>query len=189
MATTTDISETPGLPLGGKPVESPARTGSDLIDAAAAGDRLAPQESDDLLAYFLTNQGLPGDTEVTALSVELGHGQSTRKFSCEVKAVEWSEWQDAIERATNEKTGGFDRFVSSSWVVARALVTPKLGPTIVRMQSENSDTAPADAAALLRRMFRKQSGALLELAAKVLELSKLANDGESSVKEIEAGKD
>jgi hypothetical protein len=36
-------------------------------------------------------------------------------------------------------------------------------------------------------MFRKQSGALLELSGKVLEISKLQNDA-NSVKEVEAAK-
>lgn len=194
---------TEGLPQRGAPAAEPEpRTGENLIDAAAGGEPLTPRESDDLLSYYLSNDEMPGDTDVTPLTVRLGHGARAREFACEVHAIEWKEWQDAIERSTDKATGDFDRFVSSSWVVARALVKPKLGPTVVAQQNEakgNDDgkiagpngarvDPPTDAADLLRRMFRKQSGALLELSAKVLELSKLANDGERAVKEVEAGK-
>jgi len=168
-----------------------SRSAQQLVDAAVSGESLGPKDSDDLLAYFLSNDALPGDTEVVSLTVELGHGAKARKFACEVHPIEWSEWQDARERATNDKTGEFDAYVSASWIVARALVTPKLGPTVVGMQQDaehgGKSDPPLDAADLLRRMFRKQSGALLEVSGKVLEISKLQNDNES-VKEVEAGK-
>lgn len=195
------IPENAGLKDGRQTDAEPRRSGGDLIDAAADGHALAPQESDDLVAYYLSNGELPGDTDVEELEVTLAHGSKARKFKCSVHPIEWSEWQDARERATNEKTGTFDAFVSSSWVVGRALVTPKLGPTVARLQQEASRSddgkiagpkgsridPPEDAAHLLRRMFRKQSGSLLELSGKVLEVSKLQNDI-GSVKEIEAAK-
>jgi hypothetical protein len=171
----------------GRAEEREPRTGSELLTAAALGEGLTPAEHDDMVAFYLSNEGLPGDDEITDLTVKLGHGSKARTFACSVHPIEWSEWQDARERATNEKAGRFDAFVSASWIVARALVTPKLGPTVARLQAEDPGKAPEDAAQLLRRMFRKQSGALLELSGKVLEISKLQEENES-VKEIEAAK-
>lgn len=197
------IPEGAGLASGrAATLEDAERRGrSELLDAAEAGNGLSPAENDDLVAYYLSNDELPGDTSVTDVEVTLGRKPIERKFKASVHPIEWSEWQDARERATDDKTGQFDAYVSSSWVVARALVTPKLGPTIARLHNaakasedgkiDGPDGSridpPADAAHLLRRMFRKQSGALLELSAKVLELSKLQNDS-NSVREVEAAK-
>ena len=179
----------------------PARTGNDLIDAGANGEPLTGTESDDLLEYFLTNKSVPGSKTPKTLEVELGHGDDVRKFRCQIRRVEWSEWQDSIERATDQKTGDFDRFVAASWCVARALVSPVMGPAVVAMQNEAQKSPdgkiggkggeriapPTDAAHLLRRIFAEQSGALLELNAQVLTISRLANEPQS-VREVEAGK-
>ena len=190
----TPIPSDAGLPSGRSSAggsETP-RNPADLVDAAVRGEALGAKESDDLLAYYLSNDALPGDADALPVTVELGHGAKARKFACEIHPIEWSEWQDARERATDQKTGEFDAYVSASWIVARALITPKLGPT-VRLQQEaakaddGKGSPPTDAADLLRRMFRRQSGSLLELSGKVLEISKLQNDNES-VKEVEAGK-
>lgn len=186
-STTLEPPAGAGLPARGSQPPSEPRTGDALIDAAAEGADLSTKESDDLLAYYLTNDGLPGDTDVTPLTVRLGNGKAARDFRAEVHTIEWTEWQDARERATDEKTGEFDAYVSASWIVARALVTPKLGPAVARAQQQNPETAPADGADLLRRMFRSQSGALLELSAKILELSKLQGN-QGTVREVEAGK-
>lgn len=152
-----------------------------------------------MVAYFLSNDELPGDSAEHDLTVKLGHGPKAKQFACTVRSIDWDTWQDARERATDEKTGKFDAYVSSSWVVARALFKPALGPTVQRLQAvakaaddEKIDgpkgsriDPPADAAHLLRRMFHRQSGALLELSAKVLEVSKLQDDP-STVREVEA---
>jgi len=182
---TTDIPADAGLKPG-EP-DAPARNGDQLVAAAARGEGLAPEESADLLAYYLSNEALPGDEKTLPVTIELGHGDGAREFRCEIHPIEWSEWQDARERATDQKTGEFDGYVLASWNVARALVTPKLGPTVARLQKEQPDKAPPDGAALLRRMFRRQSGALIELSAKVLEISKLQNEN-NSVREVEAAK-
>lgn len=177
---------TAGLPQNGTPQpDAEPRTGRGLIDAAAAGDTLSQPESDDLLAYYLTNESLPGDDDIVELEVKLGNGAKARRFRCSVHTIEWSEWQDAQERATNDKNE-LDSYVMSSWIVARALVTPKLGPTVLKLQSESED-APSDSADLLRRMFKSQSGALLELSAKVLTISKLQGDN-GTIREVEAAK-
>lgn len=174
-----------GLKPGASPGEDDRRRGRELVDAAAVGGSLSPAENDDLVAYYLDHEELPGDSEPKDLTVTLGTGRKAKVFSCSVHAIEWDEWQDARERATTSER--FDAYVSSSWIVARALVTPKLGPTVARLQAEKPDSAPENAAELLQRMFRKQSGALLELSGKVLELSKLQSDSDS-VKEVEAAK-
>lgn len=192
---------TGGLPPGRPSEAAQSGSGAALIDAAADDRSLGQKASDDLLAYYLSNEGLPGDDSVTPLTVKLGHGDGVREFGCEVSTIEWDEWQDARQRATNEAEGTFDAYISASWIVARALVTPKLGQTVARQQEEASKatdgkiegpkgerlTPPTDAAHLLRRMFRRQSGALLELSGKVLELSKLQNEN-GAVKEVEAAK-
>lgn len=177
----------PGLAGGGPfPAAAPRRT-SEVIDAAAAGESISDAEQNDLLAYFLTNDKVPGDDEAVELEVTLGNGDRKRAFRFKVTSIEWSAYQDARERAMDAKTGDFDAFLSSSWVVARALKEPKLGPAVARAQRENPETAPTDGAHLLRRMFKSQPGALLELSAKVLELSKLQGD-QGTVREVEAGK-
>jgi hypothetical protein len=195
------IPEGAGLKAGGRADSRPSRSSDELLDAAAAGEVLAPAEHDDLVAYYLDNGEMPGDTTGYALEVTLGHGATAKRFACKVRAIEWSEWQDGRQRASDEKTGEINTFVWASWNVARVLLEPKLGPTIQRLQTAAKASEdgkidgqggkrvdpPADAAHLLRRMFGRQSGALLELSAKVLELSKLQSDS-NSVREIEAAK-
>lgn len=198
---TTDAPDGAGLPQGGRPDAPPARGGVQLIDAAAEGLNLTPGESDDLVAFFVSNGEMPGDKAPLPLELKLGHGSAAKTFKCAIKPITWSEWQDARKRATNETTGDFDPYVSSSWVVARSLVKPILGPTVLRMLDEAKEAEddkiagpggkridpPTDSAELLRRMFEKQSGVLLELSGKVLDISKLQGDNQS-VKEVEAGK-
>lgn len=136
----------------------------------------------DFVDYFLTNNGLPGEDDPHPLEFKIGDGARARKNVWQVRTIGWAEWQDARERATDDDTGAFDAFVSSSYVVARALVEPRLGPKVSRAQKENGKHAPRDAAELLRRMFRKQSGVLLELSAEVLAISKLAQSDKPSVR-------
>jgi hypothetical protein len=182
-----------GLDQGTRPgdAEREPRSGDDLIAAAARGDDLVVKEQQDLLDYFLTNGELPGDTKPHPLEWTVGDGPAARKSVWQVRRIGWEEWQDSRERATDEKTGVFDAYVSASWVVGRALLQPQLGPKIQRLQREAGDKAPQDAAALLRRMFRKQSGVLLEISGEVLRISKLQADNgsvRSLDEEVEAGK-
>lgn len=193
----------PGLHQGAKPGDGAREphAGSDLIDHAAAGGALMQQEADDLVGYYLSNDGLPGDKDTVPLKVKIGNGPKAREFEMVVRPIEWSEWQDSRTRATDEKTGEFEAYVAASYNVARALVKPQLGPTVMRQQAEAKAAPdqkitgpdgtridpPKDGAHLLRRMFHRQSGIVLELSSKVLELSKLNSDN-ASVKEVEAGK-
>lgn len=182
------IPEGAGLPSErSTPVSIPPRGGDELLNAAAAGADISPREHDDLVDYYLANGELPGDTEPTNLSVKLGRSSKAREFRCIVHPITWDEWQDARERATNERENKFDTYVLASWCVARSLIEPQLGPVVMRMQRDTPETAPADAAELLRRMFRKQSGALLDLHSKVLELSGL-QEGSGAVREVDAAK-
>lgn len=192
-STASPIPADAGLPAGGPSDGAGSRSRDELLNAAAAGGGITPAENDDLVAYYLANGELPDDSKPTRLRVKLGdHG---RAFSCVVHKITWDEWQDGLERATSNKTGQTDTYVWSAWNVARALIEPKLGPVVAGLQRDDPDKAPENAAELLQRMFRKQSGALLELNTKVLEVSKLSRDndsvevlGEDAAREVEAAK-
>lgn len=188
----TPVPAGAGLPSGAaRDAEQEPRTGDDLIDAAANGLALAEREKQDLLDYYLTNEGLPGDDEERDVEFTVGEGRTARKNVWKVRTIEWDEWKDAVERTTDEKTGERDTYATASYIVARALQTPKLGPIVKRLQNEQGDKAPADAAAFLQRMFAKQSGVLFALSAEVLRLSKLQDDNGSVRtldREVEAGK-
>lgn len=200
------IPDDDGLPAGGPAGAGPdRRTGDDLLGAAADGLTLSPREQQDLLDYFLTNGGLPGDDESRPVEWSVGDGASARKNVWMVKTISWDEWKDAVERTTDEKTAERDTYATASYIVARALVTPQLGPIVHRQQEQAKGEAdkkiagpggsrldpPEDAAVLLQRMFAKQSGVLFALSAEVLRLSKLQEDS-GSVRtldqEVEAGK-
>lgn len=187
-----------GLPQGGALQAGPSasRTGDELIAAGeragSQNDELSGQEQTDLLDYFLTNKGLPGDDAPIDVEWTIGEGDAKRSNVWKIKPIGWDEFTDARERATDPKTGVFDSYTQASWIVARALVEPKLAPTVGKMQKDDPDKAPQDASALLRRMFRRQSGVLLEINIKVLEISKLTNENNSVRtlgREVEAGKD
>jgi hypothetical protein len=182
-----------GLPLGQRDSGAPPapRSGDEVIAAAARGDSLSAGEHHDLLAYYLANGELPNADEAVPVEFTVGRGDKARKDVWHIKKIRWEDWQDARERATNKKSGVFDPFVAASWNVARALVEPKLGPSLVELQQADPDNAPSDAAALLRRMFSTESGVLLELSGEVLRLSKLQDDNESVRvldEEVDAGK-
>lgn len=183
-----------GLPTGrpSAPAAPPApRRGDDLIQAAAEGGPLLVSEAEDLLAYFLTNAGLPGDDEPVPVEWEAGNGRGTRKNVWHIRPLAWEEWQDARQRAIDPATGRFDGFVVASYTVARTLVRPQLGPTVKDLQARDPKSAPGDAAELLRRMFARQSGVLIDLHAKVLEISKLDDaDPRARIldREVEAAK-
>lgn len=197
-----------GLALGKRETsdEIPRRSGDDLIDAAGAGAPLHPSDQVDLLDYYLTNAGLPGDDDPVPVEFTIGQGKGERKDVWDVRTITWEEYQDAVDQATDEKTGERDVYVTASWVVARALIKPQLGPVVLRQQAEAQASAdgkipgpdgarikpPSDAAQLLRRMFAKQSGILLELSGEVLAASKLGINGTGGVRtldrEVAAGK-
>lgn len=190
-----------GLPRGERAAEREPRDVPELIEAAAADSGLTAGESEDLLAYYLQNGELPGDSDTLDVEVELGHGGHKRKLTCTVKPITWAEWQDAQDRAASDDGTKFDTYVAASWNVARALVRPQLGPLVLRQRQQAKDSEDGlvdgpdgrrlkpvdDGAQLLRRMFLKQSGALLDLSAKVVEISKLRGD-QQAVSEIEAAK-
>lgn len=169
----------------------PARRGDELLTAAAAGGDVTQREAQDLVGYFLTNDGLPGDDEPIPVKWTVGTGSKERSNTWMVKPISWEEWQDGVDRATDGDTGVMDTYVAASWHVARALVEPALGPKVKQAQAA-SPGAPQDAAELVRRMFKKQAGVLLELSAAVLKISKLQRDN-GSVRtldlEVQAGKD
>lgn len=183
-----------GLALGARESsdEVPRRSGDDLIDAAGAGAPLHPADQVDLLDYFLTNAGLPGDDDPIPVEFTIGQGATERKEVWSVRTITWEEYQDAVDQATDEKTGDRDVYLTASWVVARALVSPQLGPRVRAAQEQDPKKAPTDAAQLLRRMFAKQSGVLLELSGEVLAASKLGVNGTGGVRtldrEVAAGK-
>jgi len=184
-----------GLPLervtpaggGGK-----RRSGDELIAAAAKGEDLSIDESADLLDYFLTNGGLPGDNDPHPIEWFVGEGKSERKQVWHVRRIGWDEWTDAETRGRNEDTGEIDSYVVASWVVARALLQPALGPKVKALQEQASKSddgkidgvdergnrtrvpPPEDAADLLRRMFRTQSGTLLTMSYCVRDISRLS---------------
>jgi hypothetical protein len=176
-----------------------------VIDVPLAGNRTGSKDGAETRTGVMAIQQIDAFFENIVLEArssnldarraarDAGH-RLTRTFTLQV-------WQDGRQRASDEKTGEINTFVWASWNVARVLLEPKLGPTIQRLQTAAKASEdgkidgqggkrvdpPADAAHLLRRMFGRQSGALLELSAKVLELSKLQSDS-NSVREIEAAK-
>lgn len=204
-------NDTAGLPPGRQPEpDADRRTGDELIGAAAAGKDLRGDEQADLLDYYLTNRGLPGDRKPRPVKVTLGDDGEQVTDTWRVRRITWDELRDANEHATatDQATGEqmTDRYVMSSWVVARALQFPPLGPAVKAQQDEAAAAPdkkidgptpgeridpPADAAEFLRRMFATQSDVLFELSGYVLRISKLTGQG-GSVKaldeEVAAGK-
>jgi hypothetical protein len=162
--------------------DRPAGPGDALIAKAAAGppEALTDAEQVDLLAYFLANGELPGDSDPVPVEFMVGEGRRQQKNVWKLRRIGWEEWFDAQERARDEKAGTIDGYIAASYVVARALVEPQLGAAVKRAQQADPENAPQDAAMLLRRMFRKQAGVLLSLSADVRQISRLGGDQVSS---------
>jgi hypothetical protein len=177
--TTTDAETT-------DPVDGALDRAADGPESIRSASEDRQGDEDILLDYFLGNSPRPGQTGRLTLEAEAVDGKVWR---CTVRALEWAEWKDCETRARDKETGEFDVFVYSSWVVARALISPVLGPMLDRIKNEKGpDNAPPDAAALLRRFFGMQSGSLIVMQRKVIEFSKLDEQGGGGVKEVEAGK-
>lgn len=190
---TLNVPTDAGLPPGGpQDGDGPTRDGDDLITAAAGGGPLSEREKVDLLDYFVANGQLPGDAKPKRLEFTIGSGPEAVSNVWQARRIGWEEWFDAQQRATDDKTGQLDGFIAASYVVARALIDPKLGPVVNRQQQlaerasdkkidspEGRIEPPADSAMLLRRMFRKQGGVLLELSSEIRRHSKLTVEGGS----------
>jgi monoamine oxidase len=167
------------------------RTGDDLIEATARGAGVTPPEEDALLAYFLGDAPQPNANTAKDFEVDLGDGRTWRT---RLRAIDWTEWQDAQKRAIDERTGNLDLYKQASFVVARATITPLLGRMLERIREakqtagEDPSTIPTDGADMLRRAFAKQSGSLIYLQRAVIEISKLDEAGSGGVREIEAAK-
>lgn len=196
---------TPGLEQGNKlsdaaPARAPLR-GEALLDAAASGMGLLAEEEIDLVDYYLTNRGLPGDDKPRKFEVDVGNGETKRTAVWTVRPIEYDEWRDANQQAYDEEKDQTNAYIVASLTVARSLVHPKLGPAVARLRAlaeaeadgkiEEADGTrrrpPRDAAELLRRMFARNSGSLFELSGNVTRISKIT-DGGSLVREVEAGK-
>jgi hypothetical protein len=163
-----------------------------LITRAAEGDRLAGDEQVDLLAYFVDNGSLPGDDDRYPLEFETGDERGrTIRNTWWVRRLEWDEWQDNLERAT-DSDGKRDNYVACAWNVARTLVEPQLGPRVLAMREQDPDGAPEHAAELLQRMFARQASVLVDMSAAVLSLSRLSGTERSARildhQEVAAGK-
>lgn len=162
---------------------STAAPDRDLIDAAAADERLSARDGQALLDYYLTNRGLPNAAATLDLDVEVGSyvadgdvvGGQAYRFS--FRRLRWSEVQDAQQNATIglnlDGSPKHDTFALASWYCARALVSPRLAPTLAALRERDPRTAPTDAAALLRDMFEAESGTLIDMSEVVLAHSKL----------------
>jgi len=183
------IPEGAGLSSGasGADVEPEVQSVQKSIERSAAGDALAPQDAAVLLEHFLDTGSINNEDEPVPIAVKVGHGKAAKEYLWKVRAISWDEWDDSRTRATDDATGEYQAFTAASYMVARALVEPQLGEVVKRLRASKPEGAPADAAALLRRMFARESGALLELNGKVLEISKLMMDN-NAVREVEAGK-
>lgn len=194
-----------GLPQGGDAADPAARSGPDLIDAAAAGKTLGDGEQADLLGYFLTNAGLPGDSTPDLVEFTTGRGEDARTEVWDVRRIDYDEWEDSRKRASDVAAGKFNASLQASWIVARALVRPNLGPAVLRQQEEAKAAAdgmidgpegqrirpPTDSAHLLRRMFARQSGVLMDISRQVLVISKLDDESQSAKiveRDVAAGK-
>jgi hypothetical protein len=169
----------------------PARRGDDLIGAAASNAGMTAGEEDALLAYFLGDAPAPNAGAQKTYTVDVGEG---RQWTCTLRSIDWAEWQDAQKRALNTATGTLDLYEQASYVVARGMVRPLLGRMLENIREQTGanggdlSAVPSDGAAMLRRFFAKQAGALIYLQRKVLELSRLDEAGEGGVKEVEAAK-
>jgi hypothetical protein len=170
-----------------EPVEEPS-----LVARAAEGEDLDGTEQDALLAHYLGNEPKPGQRhdgapELHSIEVKLDP-KGVRKWKCRVKSIRWEEWRDAQDKGTNKDSNEIDSFVISSYIVARALREPALGPVVAQLRDKlGPDKAPQDSAALLRDYFVEVPGSLMSISRKVVELSNL-NEGNDAVREVEAGK-
>lgn len=164
--------------------EAPADPEGGALEAAAAGESITGADVNVLRDYFLGNGTRPGDAVVKDVQVKLPDGA---RWALQIKAISYGEWQDAQERGTDDESGKQDAFVTASWIVARAVVTPKLGPIVNQLREQRGETAPRDASGLLREFFLRQPGGLLGLSQRVINMSGLGLSSELVV-EVEAGK-
>jgi hypothetical protein len=182
------IPETAGLPprRPAQPVVERPPTEAEAVDAAAQGTPVSRSMEEVLLDHFFGDEPAAGEgpEDRITLEIDTGAGQSMR---VQLRSLDWSEWQEAQQNA-RRKDGSVDEFYLSSWVVAYTIIDSPLGRIVTRLQQEDKEHAPSDAAALLRRFFRKKSGSLMAASQKVLVLSNL-NAATDAAREVEAGKD
>lgn len=162
----------------------------DALERASAGEALSAEQAHDALDYFLGRKPKPNQGKTFTLKVDFGTLDEPAFAPVVFKALRVEDLNDADERAAIKNDAGevtgTDAYISAAWVVARAQVTPPLGP-ILNERNQNGGGFP-DAATLLQDLFAESPGTLLQTARAIRRRARIGGDGDTAVREVEAGK-
>lgn len=193
------------------PGPAAAPTGHDAVAAAAEVKEPSPRVQRNALAFFMGDEPPPGRDHRIPLAVDFGTPEAPNFNQCLFRPLANEELVKCEQLAQVKREDGsierIDPFTRWSYGFAYACLDPNLAPALAHRQqkleqqiaqlpdgSDEHREAVAerarlnDTAGLVREVFRFQPGVLQNVAYKIEERSRLGEDAERSVREVEAGK-
>ena len=146
------------------------------------------------LAYFMGEAPPPGRDTRFPLWVDFGELGEPNWQQCTFRPLAQEELVKCEEMATHRNDDGvidrIDPFTRWSYIFAYSCIEPHLGEALAARRANGGEDAKLpDTAALVREVFRWQSGVLQKVVYKIEERSRMGQDSEQAVREVEAGKD
>lgn len=210
----TEHEEPTAEPGSDGPATAKVPTGRAAADAAAQERDVSGAIQANALAYFMGEEPPPGRDDLIPLDVDFGTRAKPNLQACVFRALAAEEFDkcEALAQSKNERTGVVERidpFVRWSYVFAYACQQPNLGDALERRrahlqrvaggQTEDPKRTPAEAEAelvrigndvsgLVREVFRYQPGVLQNASFAIEKRSRMGDEADRSVVEVEAGK-
>lgn len=165
--------------------------GRAAMEAAAAQKDPNPRVAANALAYFMGEAPPPGSDKTFPLAVDFGPLGEPNFQPCTFRQLSNEQLVKCEELATVKNDAGqierIDPFTRWSYIYAYASVEPDLGKALEARRAHGENLP--DTAAIVREVFRYQPGVLQQVVYKIEERSRLGQDSQQAVREVEAGKD
>lgn len=182
-------------------------TGADAIQAVSADRDPAISTQASALAYFMGEVPPPGRDTRLQREVDFGEVGQPNFQLCTFRILSNEELVKCEQEASVKDAAGvlqrIDPFIRWSFVFAYACQDPSLGQALTARRQQLQATLQAtpgdqeaealllrltDSSALVREVFRFQPGVLQAVANEIEDRSRLGEDRQKSIREVEAGK-
>lgn len=173
----------------------PDPTGSAAVRAVAGSTAPSSGATANALAFFMGDEPPPGADDLLPLRVDFGKPGAPDFRDCTFRLLDNEEFVAAAQaaRVVAGDAQRIDPFINWSYVFAYACVEPDLGAILTARRARGDvdiDQQPfADTAAIVRSVFRKRTGPLRAVVDLLDAQSRTAEDADTLVQQVQAGKD
>lgn len=177
--------------------ESTEPTGRAAVANVAATKQPSPAAASNALAFFMGDEPPPGSEERISLNVDFGKKGKPDMRSCVFHPLSAEEFVACATAATVKDPDALagqriDPFNNASHIFARACLEPDLGAVLAKRRERGDvggDGQPiVDTAGVVRDVFRFLPGVVSAVANVIDNHSRMNEDTDELVREIEAGK-